>query len=192
MTQNNSLSQEDKFYHTDIFETTNINTVSRGLGDYLQSIIESSKFDISKAEYEDEFEYLDNIEGDISTIVNYMFAQRTFNLNVRALCLQKWRGIVTDINEDGFKAKLEDLTNGGSYEIGSFKMDFVPIADIEMFKLGAIFYWSIGFRTINYTKEKFSEVRFQRLPQISDEDFDIAMDKGNEKYDFLISANECI
>lgn len=94
--------------------------------------------------------------------------------------LNKWEGIVTEIMDDEFSAILTDLLNGGPQEEVTFSLEEVSEQDIPLLKPGAIFYWNIGYETINGQRRKASVIRFKRLPKWSRKDWDQILDKANE------------
>lgn len=94
--------------------------------------------------------------------------------------LNKWEGVIAEIYEDGFRAILTDLIHGGPQEEATISMDEVSDQDIPLLKPGAIFYWNIGYETINGQRRKASIIRFKRLPKWSQKDWDQALDKANE------------
>lgn len=85
----------------------------------------------------------------------------------RFVSLQKWEGVVTDVEDESFTARLTDLMQGGSDEIIEFSFDDVPSDDRSLIQEGAIFYWNIGFETIRGQDRKVSLIKFRRLPKWS-------------------------
>jgi hypothetical protein len=100
---------------------------------------------------------------------------------------QKWIGHIIEIDFESkkFWAKLIDLSESGTYEIGVF--DFMEISpeDLQMLTVGAAFYWSLGFATNNGQVKKESIIRFQRFHPWSSDEFDAAADRANELNDFF-------
>lgn len=91
---------------------------------------------------------------------------RKYNFN----SLQKWEGIVTEIGEESFWARLIDLTNSEdtTEEVVEIPNEDVSSKDdLELIKLGAIFYWNIGYQTVNGQDSKTSLIIFRRLPKWS-------------------------
>lgn len=83
---------------------------------------------------------------------------------------QKWIGHVTEINEDGFIAVLNDLSNGGTDEIGEFYFDEITDEDRSLITLGAAFYFSLGLASNNGSIRRESEIRFQRLIALEEDE----------------------
>jgi hypothetical protein len=88
------------------------------------------------------------------------FARPRFEL------LQQWQGIVMEIREDEFVARLSDLTNpANSEEEATFDVREVSESDLELLECGAIFYLSIGYETsIAGQKKRVAQFRFRRMP----------------------------
>ena len=105
--------------------------------------------------------------------------------------IQKWEGVVTEVGEDTFTARLTDLTNGGSgpsHGGPSHGDEFIELSfddvsspdDIELIQKGAIFYWNIGFETLHGQDRKSSLIRFRRLPKWSKKKLEAMERKGKE------------
>src|SRR5450432_3570477 len=58
---------------------------------------------------------------------------------------QRWVGHISKIGKTDFEAKLEDLTNPGTYEIAEFDLEEISPEDRLLVQRGATFYWSIGY-----------------------------------------------
>jgi hypothetical protein len=95
--------------------------------------------------------------------------------------IQSWKGSVLEVNrdEETFFAELEDMTNGGTKETAQFSYDDVPEDDLEIIKVGAVFYWNVGYRMKKGTVKKESSIRFQRIVLWTEEDFDQAVDRAS-------------
>jgi len=94
---------------------------------------------------------------------------------------QKWIGHVEQIKNKTFIAKLTDLTNTTTYEMGEFDFDEISPEDMELVKIGATFYWSLGRSNNNGQIEKKSILRFQRVKNWEEEDYDRVLDRAEEK-----------
>jgi len=96
---------------------------------------------------------------------------------------QTWLGYVIDIDEEKFIAKLEDLNNpGGTHEIIEFSLDEVSPGDKDLLNRGSIFYWSVGSLMNNGQFKKESILRFKRVAQWSEEEYDKATDLADMLY----------
>lgn len=93
------------------------------------------------------------------------------NKSVEFQSLQKWEGIVQQIHNDYFVAKLIDLTNKLPDEIAEFPIEEISEDDKRLVELGAVFYWNIGYQ-ISKSKQKrrTSLIRFRRLVAWSEKD----------------------
>lgn len=100
--------------------------------------------------------------------------------NYRFVSLQKWEGVVTEIEDDSFTARLTDLTQGGSDEIIEFSFDDVPSDDRSLIQEDAIFYWNIGFETMRGQDRKVSLIKFRRLPRWSKKKIQAMREKGED------------
>lgn len=86
--------------------------------------------------------------------------------NVKSQVLQKWVcSIVSlDDSEEEFNAVIKDVTNPNMEdEYVTISYEEISTFDLASLKIGAIFYWTIGYRLNGETKSKYSEINFQRL-----------------------------
>ena len=87
------------------------------------------------------------------------------DLKERAIALQKWEGVVTEVENDVFHARLLDLTDNSPEEEADFSVEEVSEDDRKLLKLGAVFYWSLGYLTTGTGQViRTSIVKFRRLP----------------------------
>ncbi|HEY9006114.1 MAG TPA: hypothetical protein VIM75_08270 [Ohtaekwangia sp.] len=98
---------------------------------------------------------------------------------------QRWEGYVTDIQKDHFMAKLDDLTNGGTSELIKLDMADVSPEDKALLMIGATFYFSIGYVLNNGQRERTSLLRFKRIAEWTEEEFNRATDRGKQLYENL-------
>lgn len=96
--------------------------------------------------------------------------------------VQSWRGVVTEVHENYFKARLEDITNGGTDEMGEFDIIEVAPDDLEFLKKGGVFYWSVGLYMEHGQIERKSNIRFQRLILLDEEEINKTVDNVATKY----------
>lgn len=79
--------------------------------------------------------------------------------------LQKWEGVVIELLQDSFLARLYDLTQKGPDEEAEFPLEEVSEEDKSLIMPGAIFYWNIGYHDSHYgQRQRSSIIRFRRLP----------------------------
>lgn len=97
--------------------------------------------------------------------------------------LQSWKGNVVSIEGDFFVAKLEDMTAGGTKEIADIELMSVSPDDQKLVQVGATFYWNIGYKMNQGQITKESIIRFQRLINWDEEDYDNAADRASDLFD---------
>lgn len=99
---------------------------------------------------------------------------------------QKWIGHVFELSETSFMAKLEDKYDPTTYEIAEFEVAEVSEDDISLLKLGAIFYWFVGYVNQDGQVFKQSLVRFKRIVDFTESEIDFIADEANELNNTLI------
>lgn len=99
--------------------------------------------------------------------------------------VQNWQGIVTHINEDSFKAKLYDLSAGGTNEVAEFDLEEVSPSDKSLLYIGSLFYWSVGRYMENGQSFSRSDIRFQRLITLDENDIENTKKSIEKKYSNL-------
>lgn len=107
------------------------------------------------------------------------------NKNTYSKKVQSWKGVVSEVKENSFVARLEDLTNGGTDEMGEFDISEVTPDDLKLLKRGGIFYWSVGLYMEYGQSERKSSLRFQRLVHLDMEELDAIADNVKMKYENL-------
>lgn len=89
--------------------------------------------------------------------------------------LQEWEGYVVDVRQDGFTARLTDLTAAAAHEE---EEAFIPMAEVadsdtELVAEGGVFRWVIGYeRSPSGTKKRVSQIVFRRLPAVTQDDIE--------------------
>ncbi len=107
--------------------------------------------------------------------------------------LQRWEGIVTDVDSDSFWAELKDLAET-DYPLELIEM---PVAEVHsddrrLITPGACFYWSIGIRTNDrQVITRVSEIRFQRLPAWTIRSIAAAKREAETKFGSFWAAEHC-
>lgn len=99
--------------------------------------------------------------------------------------LQSWRGHIIEKKYSSFIAELEDLTCQGTKEIAEIEFSNVSPDDRSLLDLGAVFYWNIGTKMNRGQISKESIIRFQRVIDWQEEDYDNASDRASELFDCL-------
>lgn len=102
--------------------------------------------------------------GDKGTMPLFMI-KKSLTPESRFISLQKWEGVVTEIGNEFFFARLYDLTNKGNDEEAEFALEEISEDERDLFVPGAVFYWNIGYHD-SYTGQRIraSIIRFRRLP----------------------------
>lgn len=78
---------------------------------------------------------------------------------------QHWEGTIVAVGESEFRATLKDLTHSDSPpEEATFSLEEVFPGDLRRLVPGAVFRWSIGYKTQGSQKERVSRIHFARLP----------------------------
>jgi len=91
---------------------------------------------------------------------------RSRNSVRRVEVLQQFEGVVTEVGEDYFVARMHDLTNSESeIEVMEFDLREISEQDHEILQPGSVFYWTIGYETrVGGQVVRISEMRVQRNP----------------------------
>ncbi|MBI2393098.1 MAG: hypothetical protein HYV09_26170 [Deltaproteobacteria bacterium] len=105
---------------------------------------------------------------------------------------QQWEGTVQAIEGEDVVAVLRDLTDPSRPEEEvTIGLDEVSPDDRPLVSPGAIFYWSIGYRTSPFGQvERVSAIRFRRLPAWSKRDIRRIEERTRELIDFLGVSGE--
>lgn len=100
---------------------------------------------------------------------------------------QQWEGTVQTVEGEDIVAVLRDLTEPARPdEEVTIGIDEVSPDDRALVSPGAIFYWSIGYRTSRFGQvERVSAIRFRRLPAWSKRDIRRIEERTRELMDFL-------
>jgi hypothetical protein len=78
---------------------------------------------------------------------------------------QSWEGMVLEILEDSFRARLVDIENADQQEETEIlKTAVTDEDDLKLLVPGAIFFWTIGHRVEGRRSEQVSLIQFRRLP----------------------------
>lgn len=132
---------------------------------FLRSV--SDEIEHSQGKENDQKSTYDNNGFDVKKISeielkNYHSKFNILTARDYSVSSQKWIGIIEDISKDTFKAKLVDLFEEGTYEIGEFDIEEVSPDDKELLVKGGVFYWSIGYEMVNGQRKGQSILRFKR------------------------------
>lgn len=123
----------------------------------------------------------------IERIDNVQLKSARFAPSGRFIVTQKWEGHVVAQNDGVVKAIISDLTcpNNPPEEI-EFDIEEVSEADMGLVKIGAIFYWHIGYYDdINGQRSRSSSFRFRRLPAWSRLEIAQAKKEADELFNII-------
>lgn len=171
------LSEE----RTDIFEVDD-----EGTKNFLykekakQSNLEYVKTHNERFLFEKENTYLEeNIREEKTSETDKIVNQKSGKYLKLFKAVQKWKGNVTKIQDDGFKARLKDLTKGGTDEEAWFSFKEISEEERKALAVGKSFYLSLGYSEYLGQVEKVSRLHFQKIT-----DWDLGLvEKVNEKVD---------
>jgi hypothetical protein len=83
----------------------------------------------------------------------------------RFIALESWEGVVTEVTEDTFVARLFTNDEREADEEAEILLGEISPSDLPLVEPGAAFYWSIGYRDRRGARrERVSDIRFRRLP----------------------------
>jgi len=80
------------------------------------------------------------------------------------ILLQKWDGVVLEVDDESFTAKLVDSDGRLPDHDATFLRAELPKDEQELIEPGAPFVWTLGYRKIGNTRERASVLYFRRLP----------------------------
>lgn len=102
------------------------------------------------------------------------------------IALQKWEGVVLQVMEEYFLARLIDLTNEGPDEEAELPIEEISQEDLDLVKPGAVFYWSIGYLDrCSGQRTRASVIRFRRLPAWNSEEIEAAKQEAGRIQEFI-------
>jgi hypothetical protein len=80
------------------------------------------------------------------------------------ILLQKWDGVVLQVDDESFTAKLIDSEGKLPDHDATFLRTELPKEEQELIEPGAPFVWTLGYRKIGNTRERASVLYFRHLP----------------------------
>lgn len=107
---------------------------------------------------------LTSLPQDVAKVINIPQAFRPISLRGRAInTLQEWEGIVDQVGDEGFEARLRDLTDTShSPEYAWIPIDEVDPKDLDRVKPGAVFHLIVGFCRRGGGRKRETELYFRR------------------------------
>lgn len=100
-----------------------------------------------------------------------------------------WSGVVISANDQELTVRMEDVLNRENPdEIVVLSRDEIDDKDQCLVKPGALFYWNIGYRQgVKCPKERFSIIRFRRLPKWTAKEIKDAENLAEEYANFFLT-----
>lgn len=100
---------------------------------------------------------------------------------------QVFAGVVTKIEGDDITARLSDLTDHSKPdEEVKFGIDELDEREFDVLEVGAQFHWHIGYRQGDKVpKQRFSIIKFRRLPRWKQVDIDTSKAVAEEYAEFF-------
>lgn len=86
------------------------------------------------------------------------------------VALKRWEGVITKLTPTEVEASIEALDDElAPSEYVVFDRGEIPSGDEDILGVGAVFYWSIGYRRSEDTgqTDRVSSIRLRRLPPLS-------------------------
>ena len=101
-----------------------------------------------------------------------------------------WSGVVISVNKQELTVRMEDMINRNNPdELVVLSRDEIDDKDQSLVVPGALFYWNIGYRQgVKSPKERFSMIRFRRLPKWTAKEIKDAETQAKEYADFFLTA----
>lgn len=97
------------------------------------------------------------------------------------ISLQKWQGVILDVFEETFLARLSDLDQQDPDEEAEILLDELSDDDLPLVSPGAVFYWHIGYHVDRSGQRKrASIIRFRRLPMWTAEEIEAARNDAEQ------------
>jgi hypothetical protein len=111
-----------------------------------------------------------------------LVALNSYAGKVREIIKQRWTGVVTEHFGNSFAVIIKDETNKNNPdEIVELSVDEIEPHDRSLIKPGAMLNWYIGYRQGNLLpRERFSVIRFRRLPKWTQQELDRANERAKE------------
>jgi hypothetical protein len=150
-----------------------INTVNSQIKNFHQNNIDNK-------DDSDQFSSNELSKNEFYFLIPTINAKPAIDPNNHFSKTQRWIGYVSYIDKNIFKAKLKDLTNHGTDEEGEFELKEISKGDRELFKMGGVFYWSVGYNVVNGQTIKESLIRFKRSSDWTVDDINEIADRANE------------
>jgi hypothetical protein len=104
---------------------------------------------------------------------------------------QKYEGIVLEVKNDSFIARLRNLTEENDDEEAEFSTADLSDDDVGLLEAGAFFYWNIGYLVLTGGQRIGCHwLNFRRLPVWSSREIQAAEDRAKTFLSWLESGDE--
>ena len=101
------------------------------------------------------------------------------------ILLQKWEGVVLEVDDENFTAKLIDSDERLPNHDATFLRTELPKEEQGLIEPGAPFVWTLGYRKIGGTRERASVLYFRRLPPWDEREIVAAEPRAEELRDCI-------
>jgi hypothetical protein len=98
----------------------------------------------------------------------------------RFTLLQKWDGVVLEVDAETFTARLLDSHGELPAQQATFSRSELSSEERTQIAVGASFVWTIGYRHVGATRHRDSTIYFRRLPTWSDDELESARDRAEK------------
>jgi hypothetical protein len=98
----------------------------------------------------------------------------------RFTLLQKWDGVVLEVDAESFTARLLDSQGQMPPQQATFSRDEVSREEEPQIAVGAPFVWTIGYRHVGATRQRNSTMYFRRLPPWSSDEINAARKRAEK------------
>lgn len=100
--------------------------------------------------------------------------------SMRFTLLQKWEGVVLEMDDETFTARLMDGSGKLESQQATFARSELSTDEQGQLAVGASFVWTIGYRHIGSTRHRDSTIYFRRLPAWSEDELTSARQRGEQ------------
>lgn len=101
---------------------------------------------------------------------------------------QKYEGVVLEVRDETFIARLRNLTDQSPDEEAEFIIEDLSKDDLPLLKDGAVFYWNMGYRDlVGGQRIACHMINFRRLPAWTSREIKKAGEKAESFFNWLAS-----
>jgi len=99
---------------------------------------------------------------------------------MRFTLLQKWEGVVLEVNDESFTSRLIDSHGELPPQQATIPNSELSPEEQDHVAVGASFVWTIGYQHIGATRQRNSVIYFRRLPAWNQSELDVARRRAEE------------